>query len=171
LIKGARIGVSLRASLLLMTLEHRDIVHGAIDNALHTTGTPIPASDSAGSNYRTLHEIAIREADKAGRAGTDIGMGACPGSRGTALPHWTLSLPVSYERPRPRYAITGVASTRCSGTICATKSLSTPRLKLRAERRSQITGLYGDPGQCGGDGAHAFRRNPGRSSRQPLSQR
>jgi hypothetical protein len=38
------------------------------------TGAPIPASESAGSNYTTLHEVAMREADKAGRAGVDIGM-------------------------------------------------------------------------------------------------
>jgi hypothetical protein len=37
-------------------------------------GAPIPASNSAGGNYRTLHEIAIKEADKAGRAHVSIDM-------------------------------------------------------------------------------------------------
>lgn len=35
---------------------------------------PLPAASSAGSNYRSLHEVAIKEADKAGRAGADVGM-------------------------------------------------------------------------------------------------
>jgi hypothetical protein len=48
--------------------------HFAAPKGRDAGGAPAPAADSAGGNYRTLHEVAIRQADQAGRAKADIGM-------------------------------------------------------------------------------------------------
>lgn len=48
--------------------------HFAAPQGRNAAGVPVPASSMAGGNYRSLHEFAIKEADKAGRAGTTIGM-------------------------------------------------------------------------------------------------
>jgi len=51
-----------------------NVGHFVAPQGRDASGAPLPASNSAGGTYRTLHEIAIKEADKAGRAGVNIDM-------------------------------------------------------------------------------------------------